>query len=245
MNKGEPMNNRHSRRTYRERIARRRRILAIGTLIVLLVGIIAQAIDAATASAHAGVVTISPANGSVLKGAPKNVTITFNEGVEASAARVQLIDANAKIVKTKFSSTAGGSSISLTPARTMPRGMYALRWSVTSADGHVVTGASTFAIGQHGKRGKSVNVTAKSTNGKTIAVNTTNGVGAKTITIAGGTKVTGLELRHRSLGAALAIPVVNAKAGVILPFAGEWTLTVIERVSTYTEERYSAKIPLK
>jgi len=245
MNKTQNTQSRKNPRNYRERIARRRRWLAIGTLVALLAGIIAQAIGAATARAHAGIVTISPANGSVLTLAPKNVTITFNEGVETSAARVQLLDANAKTVKTTFTTTPDQTAVSLTPTKTLPRGMYALRWNVTSADGHIVTGASTFTVGVRGKPGKTVNVTAMSPNGKTITVKTTNGVGAKTIGMTGGEKVSGLELRHRRLGATLEIPVVSGKASGILPFAGEWTLTIIERTSTYTEERYSAKITLK
>jgi len=232
-------------RSYRDRIARRRRLFAIGTLVVLIVGVIAQAIGAATARAHAGVVSISPASGSILTTAPKNVSITFNEGVEASAARVQILDANAKVVATTFSTNADRSSVTLAPAKTLPRGMYALRWSVTSADGHVVTGASTFAVGNRGKAGRAVTVTAKGRNGKSLTLRTTNGVGAKTFTFTGGGKVTGLELRHKRLGATLEIPVANGKASGVLPLPGEWTLTVIERVSTYVEERYSGKISLK
>lgn len=236
---------RRNPRTYRDRIARRRRLLAIGTLVVLIAGIIAQAIGAATARAHAGVVTISPASGSILTTAPRNVSITFNEGVEASAARVQLLDANTKVVPMTFTTNADRSTITLTPAKTLPQGMYAIRWSVTSADGHVVTGASTFAIGNRGKTGTRVSVTAKNANGKTVTMTTTNGIGAKTFTLTGGSKATGLELRHKRLGATLEIPVANGRASGILPFPGEWNVTVIERVSTYTEERYTAKITLK
>lgn len=239
------MNTRQNQRSYRERIARRRRMLAIGTLAVLILGIIAQAIGAATARAHAGVVTINPTNGSVLAEPPKTVNIAFNEGVEANAARVQLLDANAKIVKTTFSTTPDKSTVTLTPTKALPRGMYALRWSVTSADGHIVTGASTFAIGQKGKTGKTLTVTAKARNGNTLMVVTTSGVGAKTFTFTGaGAKVTGIELRHKRLGATLEIPVANGKANGILPFPGEWALTVVERVSQYSEERYTAKIPV-
>lgn len=240
------MNKKTNPRTYRERIARRRRMLAIGIIAVLVLGIIAQAIGAATARAHAGVVTISPANGSVLAAAPKTVNITFNEGVEASAARVQLLDANAKVVATRFSTNADKSTVTLTPTKALPRGMYALRWSVTSADGHIVTGASTVAVGNGGKAGRPVTAPVKAQSGKSLDLRTTNGVGAKTFTITGdGAKVTGIELRHKRLGATLEIPVANGKANGILPFPGEWNVTVIERVSTYSEERYSAKITLK
>jgi methionine-rich copper-binding protein CopC len=117
---------------------------------------------------------------SAVTGAPKNVTITSNEGVETSAARVQLVDVSAKIVPTTFSTNSDRSAI--TPAKTLPRGMYAIRWSVTSADGHVVTGASTFAIENRGKPGTRVSVTATGPNGKTLTPNTTD-VGTKTFTL--------------------------------------------------------------
>lgn len=239
------MNTRNRPRSYRERIARRRRTLAIGIIVVLIAGIVAQAIGAVTARAHAGVVTLNPTNGRILAAAPKNVSIVFNEGVESSAARVQLIDANAKIVKTRFSTSRDKSSVVLTPTKALPRGMYALRWSVTSGDGHIVTGASTFAVGSRGKVGRSVSVASKSRSGTSMDVRTTNGVGAKTFTLGGGGKVTGLELRHKRLGATLEIPVVNGKANGVLVFPGEWTLTVIERLSTYREERYTGKLVLK
>lgn len=232
------------RRSYRERMHRRRRLVAIGTLLALLIGLLAQVIGTSGALAHAGVVTITPANGSVATNAPKNVSITFNEGVTVEAARVQLIDTNAKVVATRFSANADRSTITLTPAKTLPRGMYALRWSVTSADGHVVTGASTFAVGVRGKTGRAVNVTASGSGGKTLLLRTSDGVGVKNFSVAS-EKVTGLELRHKRLGATLEIPVIGGKAAGIVPFAGEWTLTAIERVSTYSEERYTAKVTLK
>lgn len=231
-------------RTYRERLLRRRRILAIGTLVVLLAGILVQAIGAATARAHAGVVTISPANGRTLTTAPKNVTITFNEGVEASVGRVQLLDGNAKAVNATFTLSADGSTVTLTPRRMLPKGLYALRWSVVSADGHVVTGASTFSIATRGTAGKTERLSARSNDGKTLTVTTTTGVGEKTFTI-NSAKVTGLELRHKNLGATLELAVTGGRAAGILPYPGEWTLTVIERISTYTEERYSAKLSLR
>lgn len=233
-------------RTHRERIERRRRIVAIGTLLALLLGVLAQVIGASGALAHAGVVTISPANGSVSTKPPKTVSISFNEGVETSAGRIQLIDNNAKIVAPRLSTNADKSTFTLTPSKPLLRGMYALRWSVTSADGHMVTGASTFAVGRNKTSGKPVNITALGRNGASVTLGTTNGIGSKTFTFpATSAKIVGLELRHKRLGATLELPVVNGKASGILPFAGEWTLTAIERVSTYTEERYTTKITLK
>jgi methionine-rich copper-binding protein CopC len=231
-------------RTYREKLARRRRILAISTLVALLLGIILEALSATGALAHAGVVTVTPANGSVLPSAPTKVGIVFNEGVDAEANRVQLLDGQAKVVPTRFTLSSDGSGVTLTPNKRLARGMYALRWSVVSADGHVVTGASTFAVGTRGTNGKSANVTATSSTRKTLVVATTNGIGAKTFTVTS-PKVTGLELRHKRLGATLEIPVVAGKATAILPYPGEWTLTVIERVSTYAEERYTGKLVLR
>jgi hypothetical protein len=155
-----------------------------------------------------------------------------------------LLDGTGKIVATKFALSGAGSSVTLTPAKKLPRGLYALRWSVVSADGHVITGASTFAVGARGKRGRPANLTVTGSARKSLVVRTTNGVGTKTFTVAS-TKVTGLELRHKRLGATLEIPVSAGKAAGILPYPGEWTITVIERTSTYTEERYTGKLVLK
>jgi len=230
-------------RAYRER---RRRIVAIGTLLALLLGVLAQVLGTSEALAHAGVVTISPANGSVNTKPPKTLRISFNEGVETRAGRIQLIDNKAKIVATRLAISSDKSTLTLTPSKPLPRGMYALRWSVTSADGHVVTGASTFAVGRNKTSGKPMNITAIGRNRTRVTLRTTNGIGSKTFTFpATESKIVGLELRHKRLGATLELPVVNGKAMGILPFAGEWTLTVIKRVSTYTEERYTTKVTLK
>jgi methionine-rich copper-binding protein CopC len=231
-------------RTYREKLARRRRILAIAALAALLLAVVLETLSATGARAHAGIVTITPANGSVLPTAPSKIGIVFNEGVQTAANRVQLLDGTGKIVATKFALSGAGSSVTLTPAKKLPRGLYALRWSVVSADGHVITGASTFAVGARGKRGRPANLTVTGSARKSLVVRTTNGVGTKTFTVAS-TKVTGLELRHKRLGATLEIPVSAGKAAGILPYPGEWTITVIERTSTYTEERYTGKLVLK
>lgn len=236
------MNRQRHTRTYRERLARRRRILAIGTLIALVAGILAQVIGATGARAHAGVVTITPANGSILAEAPRTLGVTFNETVDVTASRVQLLDTNAKIVATTFATNADRSAVTLTPVKRLPRGTYAMRWSVVSGDGHVVTGASAFLVGTRGKNGKRLTATATSTNKKTLVVATTDGVGAKTFTITGATSVAGIELRHQRLGAAIDIPVVAGNATVVIPIAGSWTVTIRERASTYVEERYTAQI---
>jgi len=103
-----------------------------------------------SAMAHAVVETIVPADGARLAQSPPEVRITFSETVQLLQAR------DADVV------TATGGSVASAAAQVpadnaqqvviplQPRlasGTYTARWRVVSADGHIVGGASVFAIG--------------------------------------------------------------------------------------------------
>jgi len=232
------------------RQARRKRILAIFVIGTLLVGVLAQLLAVATASAHADTTGTSPANGARLNAAPSSVSVTFNEAVGTDARRVQLLDAAGKPVRATFQTSRDKTAASLTPATPLTAGMYALRWSVTSQDGHIVTGASTFSVRTRAAAGRRANVTARATDRGTVTVEHIAGPGPQRLTVTGKTTgaLTTIELRHRTLGATLTVPVTtrNAKSGadVVLPYAGAWTVTVIERISEYSEKRYTGTLQL-
>lgn len=97
------------------------------------------------ASAHASLVSVEPRDGTVLAQPPKKVELRFNESVTAGA--VSLIDASGKSRKDAVVD-AKDEAISVTLPSDLPRGTQILSYRVISQDGHPVTGAVTFSIGE-------------------------------------------------------------------------------------------------
>ncbi|MGX1475851.1 UNVERIFIED_CONTAM: copper transport protein [Streptomyces canus] len=119
--------------------------MLLGTVLVLLLfG------GAGAASAHAALRTTDPEDGSVLKSAPRDITLTFTESVGLLDDSFRVLDPDGKRLKvTDAGHGAGGSdtaSVSL-PAK-LAQGTYTVAWRVVSADSHPVSGAFTFSVGK-------------------------------------------------------------------------------------------------
>jgi copper transport protein len=115
------------------------RLIAAGLVALLSVLCFASA-----ASAHASLVSIEPADGSVLAEAPKSVQLRFNEAVAPSV--IRLIDAEGR-VREDASVRADGDTIAITLPDHLPRGTQFISYRVISADGHPVGGSLVFSIG--------------------------------------------------------------------------------------------------
>ncbi|MFJ9816101.1 copper resistance protein CopC [Streptomyces sp. NPDC101151] len=122
---------------------RRLTVLAAG-LLLLLLG------TAAPASAHAALRETDPADGTVLKSAPRHVTLTFTESVGLLTDSLRVYDPENHRIRTGEADHAPGRSdtarVSL-PAR-LGTGTYTVAWRVVSADSHPVSGALTFSVGK-------------------------------------------------------------------------------------------------
>ncbi|WP_323376037.1 copper resistance protein CopC [Streptomyces sp. RB17] len=127
---------RHRRR------ARRLTLLCAG-LLLLLLG------TAAPASAHAALRTTDPADGTLLRTAPRHVTLTFTESVGLLTDSFRVYDPTNHPLRTGPAEHAPGRSdtarVSL-PAK-LADGTYTVAWRVVSADSHPVSGALTFSVG--------------------------------------------------------------------------------------------------
>jgi copper transport protein len=103
---------------------------------------------APAASAHATLVSTSPADSAIVARAPARVSATFDEPVGISADSLEVFAPDGSRVDT--GGTAHGSkpeeiTIALKPG--LGRGTYTVGWHVISADSHPVHGAFTFSIG--------------------------------------------------------------------------------------------------
>ncbi|QUW84975.1 copper resistance protein CopC/CopD [Streptomyces mirabilis] len=117
----------------------------LGTVLVLLLfgGV-------GGASAHAALTGTDPQDGSVLKTAPTEVTLSFSESIGLLDDSFRVLDPDNRRVHTGDPGHAGDRSD--TARVTLPKGLgtgtFTVAWRVVSADSHPVSGAFTFSIGK-------------------------------------------------------------------------------------------------
>jgi copper transport protein len=114
------------------------RLLAALATLLLVVGF------ATGVSAHAALVAVEPASGSMLAGAPKAVELRFNEAVTPGA--IQLIDGAGR-ARNDVRVSASGETISVAMPPDLPQGTAVVSYRVISQDGHPVAGSMIFSIG--------------------------------------------------------------------------------------------------
>lgn len=128
-------------------VARGRRLWHLAS--VLLVVPLLLLAGAGSATAHAALKGIDPADGSVLKTSPKAVTLTFSESVGLLDDSIRVYDPGNRRVHTGRQEHADGRAD--TARVTLPglaQGTYIVAWRVVSADSHPVSGALTFSVGK-------------------------------------------------------------------------------------------------
>ncbi|GAB3857449.1 copper resistance protein CopC [Nocardioides maradonensis] len=115
-------------------------VLVLGALPVLL---------SPSAYAHAMVVASDPAPGSLLRTAPKDVSITFDEAVTVVPDAVRVYGPDGSRVDRGAVLRPGGAGDEVGVAiDARAEGTYLVSWRVVSADSHPVTGAFTFSVGK-------------------------------------------------------------------------------------------------
>jgi copper transport protein len=122
-------------------IAARRMALCAGALTALAVlG------WAAPAGAHAAVVSSSPVQGAHLAHAPHTVTVVFDQPVRPDNGGLVVLDSGGQSIQTSFSHPSPNTLRAVLPA-SLGSGAYVSNYTVTSVDGHVVSGGVVFLVG--------------------------------------------------------------------------------------------------
>ncbi|MXM65769.1 transporter [Streptomyces sp. HUCO-GS316] len=119
--------------------------MLLGAVLVLLVlG------GAAPASAHAALSGTDPDDGTVLKAAPRHLTLTFTESVGLLDDSFRVLDPENRRLRTGEAHHAEGRSDTarVTLPAKLAKGTYVVAWRAVSADSHPVSGAFTFSIGK-------------------------------------------------------------------------------------------------
>lgn len=118
--------------------------MLLGTLLVLLLG------GAGPASAHAALRATDPEDGTVLKSAPRHITLSFTESVGLLKDSFRVLDPdNRRLDLGKARHAPDGSDTArVTLPDDLAEGTYVVAWRVVSADSHPVGGAFTFSVGK-------------------------------------------------------------------------------------------------
>ena len=119
-------------------------LVLLGTVLVLLLA------GAAPASAHAALRGTDPDDKSVVKQAPRHVTLTFTESVGLLDDSFRVFGPDQRRVHTGDATHADGRSDTARvglPGK-LAQGTYTVAWRVVSADSHPVSGAFTFSVGK-------------------------------------------------------------------------------------------------
>jgi hypothetical protein len=101
----------------------------------------------ARAMAHAMIKQSSPAQDAVLAGAPKEVTLTFNEKVEAMFTSAKVVNAAGSAVSKSKAvvDPADGATVRL-PLPALAAGKYTVKWQAVGSDGHRRNGEIRFSV---------------------------------------------------------------------------------------------------
>ncbi|MFF9811799.1 copper resistance protein CopC, partial [Streptomyces coeruleorubidus] len=121
----------------------------VRTLLLLLLAVTGALLaGSAPVSAHAALTASDPQQGSVVKEAPAQVSLTFSEGVAMSDGSVRVLDPKGKRVDTGKTGEQGTNTYSVKLHSGLPDGTFTVTYQVVSADSHPISGAFTFSIGK-------------------------------------------------------------------------------------------------
>jgi methionine-rich copper-binding protein CopC len=122
-------------------------VLAAGFALTfaLCAALLTSVISAGPASAHAVLLTISPAANAKLTAAPAQVVLKFDDPVSSNFATVLVTDAAGRNVA-KGKPTVLGAKVTQALSPDMASGAYRIAYQVTSDDGHPVSGQSRFTL---------------------------------------------------------------------------------------------------
>lgn len=115
------------------------------SLRIFLMSLLLAALNSAAAHAHAFLEHANPLVGSTVASAPREVSLTFTQNLEAAFSSVQVTDANGARVD-QGKPQIGGNTMQV-GLKSLSPGTYRVRWHVLSVDTHKTEGSFTFTVG--------------------------------------------------------------------------------------------------
>ena len=98
------------------------------------------------ANAHALLDRADPRVGSTVTEAPRRVSLSFTQNLEAAFSTIEVTDASGQRVDEGTPHIEG--NVMSVPLRTISPGIYRVKWRVLSADTHTTEGAFSFEVRQ-------------------------------------------------------------------------------------------------
>src|SRR6185295_15056339 len=112
--------------------------------LALSLAVVAAAVLAPSASAHAILLHSDPADGAVLARGPGAVRLVFDNGVRAAAGSRAIRNGGGSVLAGAPRVEGGGRVLVLPLAPRLRNGDYSVRWNVVSDDGHHESGVLAF-----------------------------------------------------------------------------------------------------
>jgi copper resistance protein C len=114
-------------------------------LRILLTSLLLATFSNGAAQAHAFLDHASPLVGSTVASAPREVSLTFTQNLEAAFSSVQVTDANGARVDAGKAQISGNTM--RVGLKSLAAGSYRVRWQALSVDTHKTEGSFTFSVG--------------------------------------------------------------------------------------------------
>ena len=132
-----------------------RRLVNLAQTLSFIVGclLLCGAAFPSVAFAHASVESTSPEAGSTVSQSPREVTITFDQGISVPRGAVRILNEQAERIgteKPRVGATSGRSNTVSVAVPKLANGAYVVSWRAVSEDGHPIRGAFTFRVGASG-----------------------------------------------------------------------------------------------
>ena len=116
--------------------------------LVVFKALISSALIATAAQAHAKLASTNPAADAVLAESPKELRLTFNEGLIAKFSGIELKTEKGDKVETgnAMADPADNKQLSVPLPAALADGVYSIKWHAVSEDTHKLDGAYSFTV---------------------------------------------------------------------------------------------------
>lgn len=115
-------------------------------LVVLLVALVTVG-SGGPAGAHADLIASEPSDGTTSDTPPTEVVLTFTEPVSIELGGIEVLDDDGEALDLEPSSQPTPEQVAVALPASLPDGAYLATYRVVSTDGHVITGAISFGVG--------------------------------------------------------------------------------------------------
>lgn len=113
--------------------------------IAAVAGAAALSLLAGQVLAHARLVSATPATGATVA-APRAISLTFSEQMVPAFSGFDLANARGTVIPVQTQVSKDGKTLNGSPRAALAAGAYTVNWRVASADGHRMTGSTTFVV---------------------------------------------------------------------------------------------------